>query len=226
MQRKCEEANNDETVISREMQKDHESPPPIPQYWVWSSLVFERPKTSPHQLCQELLKMFNNVGLECTQQDQWVWSLEGCYGVHYVMAECHVFTDDLIYKIDIQLLYGDRMTWWKRVRIPLTTGKVESVKEPNISRYTNSSSYVLLDQFPLEGLACMGQDARPSSIVPLLQSSEPNVVRCAMMILALCQAPPTDWSDINKWLAKRPKTYLDRETIRWAHRVYQKKSNI
>lgn len=230
MRRICQHKNKTRYLYSSN-RYSMESPPPVPQYWVWSKFVLES-----NGLCEveefriEIQNTFRKVGLECTPQTPWLWELEGCFHIHHVTAECHIFEEDLKYVVDIQHLSGDRLTWFKRIQQPLstlwTTGKIQPIPPSPKEHQTQEAAYALIKHFPLEGLACMAKDANPTHIEPLLQSKCPNVVRCAMETLAHCNALPNDWSNISTWLAKTPQNLLDRETIRWAHTLGQKQRKL
>ena len=228
MHRKCKWKFAKDVCDSQVKQSAMPEPPPVPQYWVYSNLVLSMSGKSYATFRKDIFEKFHNLGLECTCRNPFVWSLEGCFGIHYVMAECHIFKHESEYMIDVQRLSGDRATWYRHVRVPLVelwnNGKYRPIPKQKTLKHTQNASYILLRQFPLEGLACMGEDAKPNTILPLLKSNQPNVVRCAMRAIAMCTSPPTDWSSINVWLVKTPKTLLDRETIRWAHKVHEKKN--
>lgn len=196
-------------------------PPRVPEVWVWSTLVLKIGNIPIDDFCTRLQTSFLQVGLECTRQSDWLWSLEGCFHLHYITAECHIFEEDSKFIIDIQHLSGDRMTWFKRIKNPIlslwNTGQLLTIPPSPKNSNTPKSAYAFLKVFPLEGLACMAKDADPKHIEPLLKSKSPNIVRCAMKTLAHCDSLPEDWSVIETWLSKTPQNLLDRETIHWAH---------
>ena len=204
-------------------------PPERPEHWFSGSVTWRTTESAP-LLRHALLEMFRRFNMHTELTARWTWKLQWCVGAHYLEAECAVMRDGDEYLIDINLWEGDRRVWLiaQRNMQAWWSHGTPPVQEAQVHAHTPDFVYVWLksEDNLTEALPLVGQQVRPSALLPLLTHECPNVVRMALRALALCQqtfeCPPI----VLAWAQRNERDFMQREITRWAQRIVAQRSRL
>lgn len=188
-------------------------PPPVPEYWPFSSLTLDWSGTF-EECHTKLHRAFDTIGVEAEVASSWTWTLHACFGVYYVMAECHVFRTSDGYKIDIQRLSGNQHVWFTNVHQNLKAvwhNEFVHVGESTlVVDHTDPRAYDYLKFMPIDALTSIGPDADTSRILPLLKHHDLEVVRATLWVLSKCREYPACDDDIMACSNQHGHSFLER----------------
>jgi len=197
-----------------------ENPPPVPEYWHWSSVVLNATETASLTK-KRFVDLCTTLHIDIRESGHWKWTLQWCHDMHYMNVECHVFTKDASgpIVIDINNVQGDRRLYWHTIgnmRALWHGGEMGPTRK--IAVLTTTLSYNLLPSE--EGFALLTSDMDTEKIIPYLKHSDKNIVRCAMKALSTSLYKPT--KIVYQWSSRQCQTFLEEEIQKWAnHIVYR-----
>ena len=192
-------------------------PPQVPRYWVFSHFTITGATGNALrvQLFAKLRKL--NVDISSTIYS-WKYRLQFCEGPALLDIDCFFFQRESDVIVDINLLSGDRWTWHRL--------KADVNNDVSIPRLISSplktagfvSERLRRGEFADSDFQWLSDDIPVEWWLPYLKSKDLNIVRQSMEKLCLLKYAGHN-SEIEKWKALNPASFIEREIKKHALKI-------
>ena len=191
-------------------------PPPMPEFWHFSHWTIPGP--CPNALRSDLFEKLRKENVDITlKNSNWKYCFQTIVGMHYLEADCYFFKCENDYMVDINLISGDRWTWY-RLKNKIT-GVANGLRGAPIHN-TLTPEFLLEKPESMcdEYVTLLGSDAPAILFERCLDSSDGGILHYALKELSE-RGCYVDHPCVEKWRFQKPSNFLECQMYRHAQNI-------